>query len=127
MPLPIKKITVTDKNYPALLKEVKGGPQELYYLGRLPQDEPTIAIVGTRKATNDGLAVAKTISYDLARAGITIVSGLALGIDAASHEGALAGGGRTFAVLGNGLDTIYPHSHYNLAQKILNQNGGILS
>jgi len=127
MSLPIKKVSIVDKNYPPLLKEVKGGPTELYYLGRLPQDEPTIAIVGTRKATNDGLAVAKTISYDLAKAGIAIVSGLALGIDATSHEGALAAGGRTFAVLGNGLDIIYPHSHYHLAQKILNQNGGILS
>ncbi len=123
----IKKILVGDANYPPLLKEVKGGPQELYYLGHLPQNEPTVAVVGTRKATNDGLSVAKTISYDLARAGLTIVSGLALGIDAAAHEGALAAAGRTFAVLGNGLDTIYPYSHHNLAQKILAQRGGIVS
>ncbi|HXF43879.1 MAG TPA: DNA-processing protein DprA [Candidatus Paceibacterota bacterium] len=123
----IKKVIAGDTNYPHLLKEVKGAPKELYYMGVLPQFEPMVAVVGTRKATPDGLAVAKNIGFDLARAGIVVVSGLALGIDAASHEGALRAGGRTLAVLGNGLDTIYPHSHYNLAQKILDQKGGIIS
>ncbi len=127
MPLPIKKIAASDANFPPLLKEVKDGPKELYYLGELPQNVPTIAIVGTRKATNDGLLVAKNISYDLAKAGVTIISGLALGIDSAAHEGALAAGGKTVAVLANGVKNIYPRSHYQIAQKILSQNGAVLS
>ncbi|MCP6720397.1 MAG: DNA-processing protein DprA [Patescibacteria group bacterium] len=128
MNLSIKKVVVREHKYLSLLKEIPGSPKELYYLGQLPnQEEPTISVVGTRKATPAGILIAKQISRDLVRAGVTVVSGLALGIDGAAHEGALAGGGKTMAVLANGLDTIYPHRHYGLAKKILNQGGCIFS
>lgn len=128
MNLSIKKVAVREHKYFSLLKEIPGAPKELYYLGQLPnQEELTISVVGTRKATPAGILTAKQISRDLGRAGITIVSGLALGIDGAAHEGALAGGGKTIAVLANGLDAIYPHQHYNLAKKILDQGGCIFS
>ena len=124
----MNKITLEDKNYPLLLKEIPGSPKEIYYLGRLPKAEETlIAIVGTRKATSDGRILAKQIAKDLAEAGITIVSGLAFGIDAAAHEGALAGGGKTIAVLATGLDTIYPRSHERLVQEILKNDGALIS
>lgn len=128
MNLSIKKVDVREHKYLSLLKEIPGSPKALYYLGQLPnQEEPTVSIVGTRKATPAGILTAKQISRDLGRAGVTVVSGLALGIDGAAHEGALAGGGKTVAVLANGLDTIYPHRHYGLARKILNQGGCIFS
>jgi len=128
MSLSINKITIQESKYPSLLKEIPGSPKELYYLGQLPnQKELTVSVVGTRKATPAGILTAKQISRDLGKAGITIVSGLALGIDGAAHEGALAGGGKTIAVLANGLDVIYPHQHYSLAKKILDQGGCIFS
>ncbi len=86
-----------------------------------------VAVVGTRKATGEGFRLAKEIGRDLARAGISVVSGLAFGIDSAAHEGALLGNGKTVAVLPNGLDPIQPRSHYGLARQILNQNGCIIS
>ena len=97
-------------------------------MGRFPTAEGiTVAVVGTRKATHEGIKIAKEIGRDLAKNGITVVSGLALGIDAAAHEGALKAQGRTIAVLGNGLDYIYPHQNLNLARKILEADGAIIS
>ena len=122
------KISPVDRNYPPLLKEIPDPPKELYYLGRLPKEKETlVAIVGTRKATLDGRTLAKQIAKDLAEVGITIVSGLAFGIDAAAHEGALAGNGKTIAVLATGLDTIYPRNHERLGQEILKNNGALIS
>ncbi|MEK7086745.1 MAG: DNA-processing protein DprA [Patescibacteria group bacterium] len=125
----IKKIKFDEENYPILLKEIPGGaPETLHYLGELPTKEETIiAIVGTRKATPEGRLIAKQIGKDLAENGIVVASGLALGIDAAAHEGALAGKGKTIAVLANGLDSIYPASHTNLAKEIVRNGGAIVS
>jgi DNA processing protein len=124
----INKAVSDDPNFPKLLREIPDPPKDLNYLGELPgADEIMVAIVGTRKATAEGKLTAKRIAKDLAEKGLTIVSGLALGIDAAAHEGALAGRGRTVAVLGNGLPEIYPRQHYGLAKKILENKGCIFS
>lgn len=128
MDLNIKKISINQPEFPPLLKEIPGPLQDLYLRGELPPfDRPYIAVVGTRKATNEGRLLAKRIAKDLADKGMIIVSGLALGIDAAAHEGALAANGKTVAVLANGLDSIYPRSHERLAQEILEKNGAIIS
>ncbi len=128
MPLPIKKVSWEDKDYPPLLKEIPDAPSKIFYRGHLPKkDEIMVAVVGTRKATISGLTLAKQLGRDLARSGITVVSGLAFGIDSAAHEGALLGNGKTIAVLANGLEPIQPRAHYSLAQKILNQEGCLLS
>jgi DNA processing protein len=124
----ISEIKKGDVRYPELLGQTAGAPETLFYLGVPPsRDEVTVAIVGTRKATAEGRLLAKRIAATLARAGITIVSGLALGIDGSAHEGALEGGGRTMAVLARGLDDIYPQAHTSLAQKIVEQDGTIFS
>ena len=128
MSLSINKVTVQEHEFLSLLKEIPGAPNEIFYMGHLPEvNETMVAIVGTRKATHNGLTLAKEIGRDLARENIIVVSGLAFGIDSAAHEGALFSNGRTIAVLPNGLDLIQPRSHYGLAQKILNQDGCIIS
>ena len=124
----IKTIARNDLQYPLLLNEIPNPPKKIYLLGNLPnQNSPHIAIVGTRKATTEGRLIAKKIAQKLAELGAIIVSGLAIGIDTAAHEGALAGNGKTIAVLACGLDTIYPRQNENLAQKILETNGAIIS
>ncbi len=128
MNLSINKVAVREHKYPSLLKEIPGAPNEIFYMGHLPEvNEIMVAIVGTRKATHNGLTLAKEIGRDLAQENIVVVSGLAFGIDSAAHEGALFNNGKTIAVLPNGLDLIQPRSHYGLAQKILNQDGCIIS
>ena len=117
-----------DNKYPALLKETVGFPEQLHYIGELPaRDEICISIVGTRKATREGLAIAHETAKELAKRGFTIVSGLALGIDGSAHEGALAGKGRTIAILANGLDSVYPKQHEHLAKLIVENGGCIIS
>lgn len=124
----ISKINFEDSNYPSLLKEIYDYPKTLYCLGNLNiEKEIAVAIVGTRKATSEGLLLAKQIASELASYGVVIISGLALGIDAAAHLGTLVANGKTIAVLANGLDTIYPKQHYGLALKILEKNGAIIS
>ncbi|MEE8131833.1 MAG: DNA-processing protein DprA [Candidatus Paceibacterota bacterium] len=114
--------------FPSLLKEIPSAPTELYVLGNLPDEQlPKIAIVGTRKATSSGCLIAKQLAQTLSRIGAIIVSGLAMGIDTAAHEGAVAAKGQTIAVLGNGLNEIYPHQNENLAKKILEFKGAIIS
>ncbi len=126
--LPIASVNPVDKTYPKFLREIADPPFPLYFMGELPSDsDVNIAVVGTRKATHDGLLIARQIANRLARAGAVVVSGLALGIDGAAHEGAVAAGGRTIAVLATGLDSIYPRSHENLANSILEKGGGIVS
>lgn len=127
-------VTLKDDSYPFLLKEISHPPEQLYYEGAKDiferadaQERRRVAIVGTRRPTRYGIEMAHTLSRDLASAGIIIVSGLALGIDAAAHQGALEGGGETWAVLGSGLSHIYPASHRGLAKKIVEQNGTIIS
>jgi len=124
----IEKITIEDINYPPLLKEIKNAPKELFYQGCLPtKDELAIAFVGTRKASEEGCILARQISFELAKRGFVIVSGLAFGIDAASHRGALDVPQKTVAVLGSGLNVIYPPSHRALAALILEKGGCLIS
>lgn len=113
--------------YPRLLREIPDPPPLLFVRGTLmPEDELAIAIVGTRHASHYGLTMAERLAGGLARAGLTVISGLARGIDAAAHRGALAAGGRTVAVLGSGVDSVYPPEHANLAEDIL-QQGALVS
>jgi len=111
-------IVLADPRYPFLLKQIPDPPPYLYVRGDLDGCERSMAVVGSRNATAYGLDMARHISSDLARLGFTVVSGMALGIDAAAHEGALSGGGRTVAVLGSGLDKLYPAQHRRLSERI---------
>jgi DNA processing protein len=109
----------TSEEYPRMLREIPDPPGVLYQLGTLlPRDALAIGIVGTRHATSYGTAQAEKLAASLARAGLTIISGLARGIDAAAHRGALAAGGRTLAVLGGGVLNIYPPEHQELAREV---------
>ena len=124
----IQKISFKNPAYPSLLKEIADPPAVLYALGNLPDEKnPRLAIVGTRKATPNGCLIAKTLAKKLSEAGCVIVSGLAMGIDTASHEGVVAAQGKTVAVLGNGLNEIYPRLNRNLAEKILALGGAVIS
>lgn len=124
----IKTVLLGEKSYPHLLREIKNPPPKLFIKGLLPQEnEICISIVGTRKAGEEGKVLAREISFELAKRGFTIVSGLAFGIDAEAHIGALKAKGKTIAVLANGLDFIYPISHKNLAMNILKEGGCIIS
>ncbi len=115
------------EDYPSRLKEIHDPPQVLYYLGELlPGDQISVAVVGTRNPTSYGKEAATTLSRDLASAGITIVSGLALGIDGVSHRAALECGGRTIAVVAGGLDTVYPREHAGLFRQI-QERGAVVS
>lgn len=116
-----------DSAYPPLLSEIQNPPETLFFLGAIPRENPCIAIVGTRKATSEGRSIARKLAATLAEHGFCVVSGLALGIDEAAHEGALSAGGKSIAVLANGLDTIYPRQHEGLAREILAKEGAILS
>ncbi len=116
-----------DDRFPRLLRELPDPPGLLFVRGQLlPCDAVGIAIVGSRHATHYGLRQAEKLSGSLARSGFTIVSGLARGIDAAAHRGALAAGGRTIAVLASGVVGIYPPEHENLAAEIA-QSGALVS
>ncbi len=120
-------LTLTDPAYPARLQTIADPPPILYYTGQLKEaDQQSLAIVGARKGSHAGRAFTRQLSGDLAALGFTIVSGLARGIDADAHEGALAAKGRTVAVLGCGIDQIYPPEHLKLRQRIEHQ-GAVLS
>ena len=125
----IKTISVKDKNYPKLLKEIKNPPEVLYYRGELNPDEKCFGVVGTRMFSSYGKQVALEIAGDLAEAGLTIVSGLAPGIDTFAHTATVERRKRTIAVLGTGIDerSIYPQSNLNLARKILETGGALIS
>jgi len=113
--------------YPPLLSRIDDPPGLLFVRGTLlPQDSLSVAIVGARHATAYGLKVAEQLGAALARSGYTVVSGLARGIDAAAHRGALRAGGRTIAVLGSGVLSIYPPEHADLAQEVID-NGALIS
>jgi DNA processing protein len=120
-------LTWDHDDYPALLKQLPDSPPVLYVRGELtPADEWAVAIVGTRKATTYGKEVARRLAGELARNGVTVVSGLARGIDGVSHRAALDAGGRTIAVLGCGIDRVYPPEHRKLAADIVEQ-GALVS
>ncbi len=120
-------LTWDDEGYPPLLKEIADPPPVLYLRGQLAvQDEWAMAVVGTRKATTYGKHVAQELVADLARSGVTVVSGLARGIDGIAHQAALDAGGRTIAVLGSGIQQVYPPEHRRLAQQITTR-GAVIS
>lgn len=118
----ISIITFKDSNYPINLKSLSDAPPILYFKGNLlSEDNNAVAIVGTRRATEYGKTVARNLAKELSCRGITIISGLARGIDTQAHLGALEGNGRTIAVMGTGIDRIYPPGNKNLASKIINR------
>jgi DNA processing protein len=118
----------TDEDYPANLREIADPPPYLFVRGPGPLNRPgCIAIVGARAASDAGLRMAQRLARELAAKGVTLVSGLARGIDAAAHQGALDGGGRTVAVMGCGIDVVYPPEHRKLADAILDGGGAIVS
>jgi len=141
---PIQLIDFKSPAYPKLLKQILDPPAALYFRGNLTNNEKCFAVVGTRLASDYGKEIAYAIAKDLARAGLTIVSGMAFGIDAFAHQGALEAATPrglpdsnplgvaicpTIAVLGNGLDepSIYPQANLKLAKKILEQGGALIS
>jgi DNA processing protein len=120
-------LTWEDADYPPLLREIYGPPPVIYVRGTLlPEDQWAVAIVGTRRATAYGKQAARMLGQDLAQNGVTVVSGLARGIDSEAHQGALEGGGRTIAVMGCGLDRVYPPEHRRLAHTIA-EHGALIS
>jgi len=123
----LRLLTVLDSDYPINLREVYNRPPFLFVRGRLrAEDSRALAVVGTRSASEDGLALARQVASDLARQGVTVLSGMALGIDTAAHEAALQAGGRTVAVFGTGINRIYPRANKDLAARIL-QSGAHVS
>lgn len=120
-------LTLDDAAYPARLRTIPDPPRALYVHGALaPGDDDGIAVVGARAATAYGRTVAGRLARELAAAGLAVVSGLARGIDGCAHRGALAGGGRTLAILGAGLDRLYPREHARLGDEIASR-GALLS
>jgi len=121
-------IGIEDKEYPWLLKKIPNPPLCIYIIGRKEiLNETNIAIVGSRDATEYGKYVAKSFSSYLSMSGLNIVSGLARGIDSYAHIGALRSKGKTIAVLGNGLDTIFPKENKKMAKEIIDTGGCIIS
>lgn len=116
-----------EEDYPPLLRELSDAPPLLYYKGHLSIRKEAIAIVGARRSTPYGRAAAEAISKELAQHEIVVVSGLARGIDTAAHKGALTGSGITWAVLGCGLNFMYPPENKKLAEEIIEKSGAIFS
>lgn len=124
----INRILPDDEPYLQIIDTIAHKPKALYVIGKLPTSRrPTVAIVGTRKPTAYGREVAHQLAFDLAQKGIIVMSGLALGIDSIAHRGALEADGTTLAVLGNGLDSIYPATNRDLAKTILEKGGALIS
>lgn len=120
-------VCLTDSSYPRLLRAAPDPPWLLTIWGRLePDDALALAIVGSRRATHYGLEMSRRLAASLSAAGLTIISGLARGVDAAAHRGALDDGGRTIAVLGSGLRNVYPREHRRLAEQIA-ERGAVVS
>ncbi len=120
-----RAITWEDEDYPERLSELEGMPLVLYVLGEIaPQDAWSVGVVGTRRATAYGREATARLSAELAEAGITVVSGLARGIDTVAHRAALDAGGRTMAVLGSGLDVIYPQENRGMVRQIIEEGRG---
>lgn len=119
-------VTMADRHYPRLLMEIPDPPPYFYVAGNLPATAEAIAMVGSRNATGYGLSICRRLSRGLAARGITVVSGLALGIDTAAHRGALEGGGKTVAVLGSGLANVYPRKNRRLFEAVCD-SGAVIS
>ncbi len=125
--LGLKAIALGDERYSPWLAAIVDPPSVLWVRGRIPPiDRPAVAVIGSRQATPAGLQMGRALGEGLAAAGLTVVSGLARGVDGASHEGALAAGGLTIAVLGCGPDIVYPAEHRDLATRIA-ASGGVIS
>ena len=122
----VRIVTLTDPDYPALLLQIPDPPPLLYLKGSLEKEAGCIAVVGSRSATRYGLQTARQLSSQLAGRGITVVSGMARGIDTAAHHGALEAKGRTMAVLGSGLARVYPASNRKLFDRIADE-GAVIS
>jgi len=125
----IKELKITNKDFPESLKHIPKVPERIFVRGNiLKEDSVAVAIVGARKCSSYGKQAAYDFAYGLAKNGVTVVSGLALGIDGEAHKGALDAGGRTLAVLGTGIDdkSIYPYAHKSLAERVL-ENGALIS
>ena len=122
-------LVLDDGAYPALLREIPDPPITLYVRGRWAEclEAPCVAVVGSRRCSTYGQNVTLMLARDLASRGVTVVSGLARGIDAAAHRGALEASGRTLAVLGTGLDEVYPRDHRRLAAEILERGGALVT
>ena len=121
-------ISIEEKEYPSILKQIYNPPICIYVIGKKEiLNNPAVAIVGCRDATEYGKQVAKNFAYKMAQKGFNIVSGLARGIDTYAHIGAINANGNTIAVLGNGLDTIFPKENTNLAKEIIKTNGAIIT
>ena len=125
----MKVWTVLDDDYPSSLRTIFNRPPFMFCRGewRDEVDRMGLAVVGTRRATDEGLSRARRMAYELTNHDVTVISGLALGIDGAAHEAALDDRGRTVAVLGSGLDTIYPKQHADLAERIVESGGALMS
>ncbi len=123
----VRLLSVFDPEYPALLADIKDRPALLWVRGALPDPAPRVAIVGTRNATPWGSAMAASIAEAAAEAGVSVVSGLALGIDIAAHRATIAGGGHTIAVLGSGIDRPSPKEHLAEAEEIVESGGCLLT
>jgi DNA processing protein len=125
--LGICALTLLDEDYPTNLRQVADPPPVLFVRGQLrPEDARAVALVGTRRATGYGRAVAERLARELVEAGVTVVSGLARGVDTFAHRATVAAGGRTIAVLGNGLDQVYPAENGILARDIIESEAGAL-
>jgi DNA processing protein len=124
----INHISPQDNKFTQIITSIAVVPKKLYYIGTLPTERrPTVAIVGTRKPTAYGKEVTEQLANDLARRGIVIVSGMALGVDGLAHRAALNAGGLTIAVQANGLNQLYPSTHRQLGQDIIDNGGAIIS
>jgi DNA processing protein len=124
----INDISPLSHPYLQILGSIDKVPKKLYYTGTLPEfRRPTVAIVGTRKPTAYGKQVTEKLASELASKGVVIISGLALGVDGIAHAAALNAKGTTLAVLGNGLEHIYPAAHQSLAESIIASGGALLS
>jgi DNA processing protein len=119
-------VDILSENYPKLLLEIPDPPPYLYLAGELKGSEPAVAIVGSRRATQYGLCTATRLARDLAGCGVTVVSGMARGIDTAAHWGAVKGGGRSIAVLGCGIDVVYPPENDALSRAVA-ASGALIS
>lgn len=125
----VKTLTVNSPLFPSDLSHIADPPRQLYYLGDIESalEKPRLAIVGSRKVSAYGKSVTLRLAREAAEQGITIISGLALGVDGLAHQAALEAGGTTVAILPSGLDKIYPATHHQLAERILQQGGALIT
>jgi len=121
-----KIVPFTSKSYPEKLLKIPQPPVVLYVKGEL-KEEPAVVVVGSRRCSSYGRSVAFRLGKFLSENGISVISGLALGIDSAAHRGALSGGGKTVAVLGSGVDMVYPFENKPLAERIVEKGGAVIS